>query len=428
MSSLLALIFVTCGSGQMAALSKHCPAQRLWAAVIGWCLSEEESRDFDAQPGPELGSRSVFGSTVQELGMWQPLHLPSPTPFHPWAVCPTPPPSTHSPCSLWMHGFHVVPPSAPPPRPGETHSMGPRVRVCPGSSELWMDPHSTQAVHNLEAGWEINPFHPFARVRSRFESRPTADASSLMLVTIPFAGGGVLIFHPVCLLRPVHDSSAGWRHCASSSRVRMLWNEPVRSWQSDPGCTHSYSTPASACLELTVISPLRPGVGSSQLLSLQPFTPDVSQRYTLTPDQPPPPPPPTSASSVELLVHGSDRSFWICAPCSWFSRSTSSISSSAWCSCAQLSGSRSVWTYRCWPTTSGGEQRLACRLLRQRQHHGAVADQSLCCRYTSRPVMSSPGLYDPTTIMNADILAFCQKEGWCKLAFYLLSFFYYLYG
>lgn len=30
--------------------------------------------------------------------------------------------------------------------------------------------------------------------------------------------------------------------------------------------------------------------------------------------------------------------------------------------------------------------------------------------------------------MNADILAYCQKEGWCKLAFYLLSFFYYLYG
>jgi len=42
--------------------------------------------------------------------------------------------------------------------------------------------------------------------------------------------------------------------------------------------------------------------------------------------------------------------------------------------------------------------------------------------------MSGPGLYDPTTIMNADILAYCQKEGWCKLAFYLLSFFYYLYG
>lgn len=52
----------------------------------------------------------------------------------------------------------------------------------------------------------------------------------------------------------------------------------------------------------------------------------------------------------------------------------------------------------------------------------------MCHRYTSRPVMSCPGLYDPTTIMNADILAYCQKEGWCKLAFYLLSFFYYLYG
>lgn len=57
-----------------------------------------------------------------------------------------------------------------------------------------------------------------------------------------------------------------------------------------------------------------------------------------------------------------------------------------------------------------------------------VAHPSLRSRYMSRPVMSCPGLYDPTTIMNADILAFCQKEGWCKLAFYLLSFFYYLYG
>ncbi|XP_051062741.1 protein cornichon homolog 1-like [Phodopus roborovskii] len=44
-------------------------------------------------------------------------------------------------------------------------------------------------------------------------------------------------------------------------------------------------------------------------------------------------------------------------------------------------------------------------------------------RYMTRPVMSGPGLYNPTTIMNADILAYCQKEGWCKLAFYLLAFF-----
>ena len=49
-------------------------------------------------------------------------------------------------------------------------------------------------------------------------------------------------------------------------------------------------------------------------------------------------------------------------------------------------------------------------------------------RYMKRPVMSGPGLYDPTSIMNADVLNKCQREGWIKLAFYLLSFFYYLYG
>ncbi|KPI92914.1 Protein cornichon [Papilio xuthus] len=49
-------------------------------------------------------------------------------------------------------------------------------------------------------------------------------------------------------------------------------------------------------------------------------------------------------------------------------------------------------------------------------------------RYRTRPVMSGPGLYDPTSIMNADVLTICQREGWIKLAFYLLSFFFYLYG
>lgn len=42
--------------------------------------------------------------------------------------------------------------------------------------------------------------------------------------------------------------------------------------------------------------------------------------------------------------------------------------------------------------------------------------------------MSEHGLYDATTIMNADVLGKCQREGWIKLSFYLLSFFYYLYG
>ncbi|XP_072031087.1 protein cornichon homolog 1-like [Amphiura filiformis] len=49
-------------------------------------------------------------------------------------------------------------------------------------------------------------------------------------------------------------------------------------------------------------------------------------------------------------------------------------------------------------------------------------------RYANRPVMSQAGLYDPTTIMNADVLSRCMREGWIKLAFYLLSFFYYLYS
>lgn len=49
-------------------------------------------------------------------------------------------------------------------------------------------------------------------------------------------------------------------------------------------------------------------------------------------------------------------------------------------------------------------------------------------RYIHRPVMTGPGLYDPTCIMNSDVLAHCQQEGWVKLAVYLLSFFYYLYG
>ncbi|XP_015594335.1 protein cornichon [Cephus cinctus] len=49
-------------------------------------------------------------------------------------------------------------------------------------------------------------------------------------------------------------------------------------------------------------------------------------------------------------------------------------------------------------------------------------------RYLNRPVMTGPGLYDPTSIMNANDLTRCQREGWIKMAFYLISFFYYLYG
>nr|XP_023415341.1 protein cornichon homolog 2 [Loxodonta africana] len=48
-------------------------------------------------------------------------------------------------------------------------------------------------------------------------------------------------------------------------------------------------------------------------------------------------------------------------------------------------------------------------------------------RYFHRPADGSEVMYDAVSIMNADILNYCQKESWCKLAFYLLSFFYYLY-
>lgn len=48
--------------------------------------------------------------------------------------------------------------------------------------------------------------------------------------------------------------------------------------------------------------------------------------------------------------------------------------------------------------------------------------------YRKRPMMSSVGLYDPTSIMNAESLNKYQRYGWIKLAFYIISFFYYLYG
>ncbi|KAK6477669.1 protein cornichon-like protein 2 [Huso huso] len=49
-------------------------------------------------------------------------------------------------------------------------------------------------------------------------------------------------------------------------------------------------------------------------------------------------------------------------------------------------------------------------------------------RYFHRPADGSEVMYDPVSMMDADILNYCQKESWCKLGFYLLSFFYYLYS
>ncbi|PWA22954.1 hypothetical protein CCH79_00002132 [Gambusia affinis] len=49
-------------------------------------------------------------------------------------------------------------------------------------------------------------------------------------------------------------------------------------------------------------------------------------------------------------------------------------------------------------------------------------------RFLHRPADGSEVMYDPVSVMNADILNYCHKESWCKLGFYLLSFFYYLYS
>lgn len=48
-------------------------------------------------------------------------------------------------------------------------------------------------------------------------------------------------------------------------------------------------------------------------------------------------------------------------------------------------------------------------------------------KYRTRPLRSGFGIYDPTTIMNAQVLSLAQREGWIKLGFYMITFFYYLY-
>ena len=49
-------------------------------------------------------------------------------------------------------------------------------------------------------------------------------------------------------------------------------------------------------------------------------------------------------------------------------------------------------------------------------------------KFRNRPVMSGFGIYDPTSILNAQTLNSLQREGWIKLGFYVITFFYYLYG
>uniref|UniRef100_A0A3B3QK20 Cornichon family AMPA receptor auxiliary protein 2 n=1 Tax=Paramormyrops kingsleyae TaxID=1676925 RepID=A0A3B3QK20_9TELE len=64
----------------------------------------------------------------------------------------------------------------------------------------------------------------------------------------------------------------------------------------------------------------------------------------------------------------------------------------------------------------------------QLSFEGTLTPPSSHLRYFHRPADGSEVMYDPVSIMNADILNYCQKESWCKLGFYLISFFYYLYS
>jgi hypothetical protein len=47
-------------------------------------------------------------------------------------------------------------------------------------------------------------------------------------------------------------------------------------------------------------------------------------------------------------------------------------------------------------------------------------------KFRTRSVISRYGVYDPTRIMNAQVLDSTRREGWIKLSFYMISFLYYI--
>ena len=53
---------------------------------------------------------------------------------------------------------------------------------------------------------------------------------------------------------------------------------------------------------------------------------------------------------------------------------------------------------------------------------------SVFSRYSGRPVLTQSGLYDPTTILETERIATCQRESWAKLVIYTVIFFYSLAG
>lgn len=105
--------------------------------------------------------------------------------------------------------------------------------------------------------------------------------------------------------------------------------------------------------------------------------------------------------------------------------------SSTCCSWFAVNGFRYVSTYL-WLLIIYGGKSCFIILVKGRNIwcHFCFFFQSISplCRYKNRPVMSGPGLYDPTTVLSSDNLTKNMREGWIKLAIYLISFFYYIYG
>lgn len=114
---------------------------------------------------------------------------------------------------------------------------------------------------------------------------------------------------------------------------------------------------------------------------------------------------------------------------SWSSQNIPSTDYSAWCSCVLESGSPSVWISRCSSITCGGTAPIMAARNATVHDRWVNGCRNVSClfRFFHRPRDGSEVMYDPVSVMNADILNYCQKESWCKLGFYLISFFYYLY-
>lgn len=164
---------------------------------------------------------------------------------------------TPPPCSFWVHGFLVL---------GETHSMVRRglfVFVLTEDvqnvlqSYQWTPPPtvSPSRCMTFKQGEKLILSSHLQVCRANSSVPPTAEEKGCRkLVKIPFAGGGILIFHPACPHRPVHDGSAHWRPPVLlhvSECCELIRAGPGSLIQNTFKAARSYSAPVS--LELTVI-------------------------------------------------------------------------------------------------------------------------------------------------------------------------------